>query len=160
MEQKNWFEQHKKEILIAGGIVITVAGIAICVKYKDELGNLIEKIIHSTKTAVPNVPHITSDSNKIVSFPIPEKAVSAANGISDAMNTASVDASFVAETTAEAADEAVLKYVDEQVSSYVRHLPQNQHPSPAKIAQAAALNINLDGNMTLVDSYARKRVVA
>ena len=46
------------------------------------------------------------------------------------------------------------------VCAHVRNLPEGWHASPEKLAEAAALNIILLPNQTLVDSYVKCKQVA
>ena len=68
------------------------------------------------------------------------------------------DASAIENKTVDTLDSIIQKVVD--VESYLRNLPKGQKASPAKVAEATKMGINLPQGKTIVDGYSYSKCVA
>lgn len=137
-EQNNtkmtWWERNKKKVLIIGGVVIA-AGIGIVAfKNKDALIALVKK----GKIAVSNVPLPDAQqvNEKIPEVPTVVNAETAISNIP--LNNG----------------------LPFEVKGFIRDLPNNRYPSAEKLAQAAALGIELGEHQTIVNPYMKNLIHA
>ena len=68
------------------------------------------------------------------------------------------DVSAIENKTVDTLDSIIQKVVD--VESYLRNLPEGQKASPAKVAEAIKMGINLPEGKTIVDGYSYCKCVA
>lgn len=68
------------------------------------------------------------------------------------------DVSSIENKTVDTLDSIIQKVID--VESYLRNLPEGQKASPAKVAEAIKMGINLPEGKTLVDGYSYCRCAA
>ena len=68
------------------------------------------------------------------------------------------DVSAIENKTVDTLDSIIQKVVD--VESYLRNLPEGQKASPAKVAEAIKMGINLPEGKTIVDGYSYFKCVA
>ena len=68
------------------------------------------------------------------------------------------DVSAIENKTVDTLDSIIQKVVD--VESYLRNLPEGQKASPAKVAEAIKMGINLTEGKTIVDGYSYCKCVA
>lgn len=126
--KKSWWERNKKNVLIIGGIVVTV-GLsvvvfknrkAICafIDSKKTATNVVKPLIQST--VVEATPEITTVAETQIKKTIPIN-----NGLPF------------------------------EVRRFIRNLPENWYPSSEKIAEASRLGIELGEHQTIVDSHLR-----
>ena len=130
-EQNNtkttWWERNKKKVLIVGGVVVAV-GVGILVfKNKDTLIALVKR----GKGLASNVPQIADPIVIETTSEIITSVDTEASTVSKLLNNG----------------------LPFEVEGFIRNLPDTCHPSAEKIAQAAALGINLGEHQTLVNSY-------
>lgn len=68
------------------------------------------------------------------------------------------EVSAIENKTVDTLDSIIQKVVD--VESYLRNLPEGQKASPAKVAEAIKMGINLPEGKTIVDGYSYFKCVA
>lgn len=129
-EQNNtkttWWERNKKKVLIVGGVVVAV-GVGILVfKNKDTLIALVKR----GKGLASNVPQIA-----------------------DPIVIETTSEIITSDTEASTVSKLLNNGLPFEVEGFIRNLPDTCHPSAEKIAQAAALGIDLGEHQTLVNSY-------
>lgn len=129
IHEESWWERNKKKVLIIGGVIVIVGVSYMLFKNKNALLSLIK----SSKK-------ITDKSNLLS-----EKAV---------IDTTS---EIIAISTNESAptNMPINNGLPFEVKGFIRNLPNGQHPSPEKVAQALEAGIVLGENQTLVDAYVK-----
>ena len=130
-----WVKAHKKQLTIAGISLAALAAFVLGLKNKDAIMDLwvtLEKIIRK----------VPADSSVTV-----------------ALSEHSVDVTEVVTETVTEVVTATRSYNSPQspvdIPMHIRNLPEGRCHSAAKAAQAAALNIQLQPNQTLVDSHTK-----
>lgn len=130
-EQNNtemtWWERNKKKVLIIGGGVVAVGIGVVVFKNKDALIGLVKK----GKTVVNTVSKL--DVQPVIDK-IPE--------VTTVVNPETVISST-----------PLNNGLPFGVRGGIRNLPNNRYPSAEKLAQAAALGIELGEHQTIVDPY-------
>lgn len=130
-EQNNmkttWWKRNKKKVLIIGGVVIAV-GVGVLI-FKNK--KAIVALLKGGKKLASNVPKL-ADPNVIETS-------------SEIMNAVDKEAITV--------HKMLNNGLPFEVKGFIRELPNGQHPSAEKIAQAAALGIELGEHQTFVNPY-------
>ena len=129
---KQWIKEHKGLLAVAGISVTVLVALVLCARNKEE----IDRIISILKKAVTDVP--TED--------IVEKSMG-------------INLSDVTQPVLEVYDSET-HTITQQISLFIRKLPDNWHHSAAKAEEAERLGIQLAINETLVDPHPRIRTVA
>lgn len=120
LDISGWVKAHKRVLTIGGVSIISLIGIAIGLKNKDALAELLSSFSSPIEQAVP----------------IEILATEAAQSIDDVSST-----------------EDYIRLVEQYVRMHIRNLPEGQHHSLMKAAEAEMLGIDLLPNQTIVDSY-------
>ena len=120
LDISGWVKAHKRVLTIGGVSIISLIGIAIGLKNKDALAELLSSFSSPIEQAVP----------------IEILATETAQSIDDVPST-----------------EDYIRLVEQYVRMHIRNLPEGQHHSLMKAAEAEMLGIDLLPNQTIVDSY-------
>lgn len=120
LDISGWVKAHKRVLTIGGVSIISLIGIAIGLKNKDALAELLSSFSRPIEQAVP----------------IEILATETAQSIDDVPST-----------------EDYIRLVEQYVRMHIRNLPEGQHHSLMKAAEAEMLGIDLLPNQTIVDSY-------
>lgn len=120
LDISGWVKVHKRVLTIGGVSIISLIGIAIGLKNKDALAELLSSFSGPIEQAVP----------------IEILATEAAQSIDDVPST-----------------EDYIRLVEQYVRMHIRNLPEGQHHSLMKAAEAEMLGIDLLPNQTIVDPY-------
>ena len=122
LDISGWVKAHKRVLTIGGVSIISLIGIAIGLKNKDALAELLSSFSSPIEQAVP----------------IETLATEAAQSIDDVPST-----------------KDYIRLAEQHVRMHIRNLPEGQHHSLMKAAEAEMRDIDLPPNKTLVDSYIR-----
>ena len=122
LDISGWVKAHKRVLTIGGVSIISLIGIAIGLKNKDALAELLSSFSRPIEQAVP----------------IEILATETAQSIDDVPST-----------------EDYSRLAEQHVRMHIRNLPEGQHHSLMKAAEAEMHDIDLPPNKTLVDSYIR-----
>ena len=125
--ETTWWERNKKKVLIIGGVVVAVGVGFLIFKNKDALIALVKK----GEVIANEIPKI-ADSTVIES----------ASKIISAVDKETITVS-----------KPLNNGIPFEVKGFIRNLPKNWNPSSEKIAQAAALGIELGEHQTFVNSF-------
>ena len=132
-----WIKEHKKELLIAGISIGTLASIVWLIKNRDETHNLWDALKLIPKLSQEGVAEVASKET----LKCPLEPIQSAHMEIDVAS--SQPDSFLFE-----------------VSPHIRTLPEGWHASPEKIEKALENNIILLDGQTWVDSYIKGKVAA
>ena len=123
----NWIKEHKQELIIAGVSIGVLALLILGIKHEAEI-----------KMLWDNLRRLTKKNSEALTDRLAQTATQAPN--------------------MPAQEELVAIVFDSnrppfEVSGHIRNLPNGQHASPEKIAEALEHGISLMDGQTLVDSY-------
>ena len=130
-----WVKGHKKQLAIAGISIAALASLVLGLKNRDAIMELWAAL-------KKNICEVSADSSATV-----------------ALSEHSVEVTEIVTETATEVVNATRSYTPPQSPVYVRgcirNLPKGQCHSAAKADEAAALNIDLPLNQTLVNPYTK-----
>ncbi len=130
-----WVKAHKKQLTIAGISLAALATLVLGLKNKDAIMEL-------WATLKKSIREIPADSS--VAFELGEQSIEVTEVITETVTEAvTVSRSYTPPQSP----------VD--ISMHIRNLPEGRCHSTAKAAEAAALNIQLQPNQTLVDAHTK-----
>lgn len=122
-----WAKAHKKQLILAGMSITTIAGIILGIKNKDtfvELWSTLKKSVKGVDKSLPTLPAFQTVEPAIESVVIPRSYA--------------------------------IPQVSFGVNQHIRTLSGGRQHSVEKAAQAASIGIALLPNETLVDSYTKR----
>lgn len=131
-KKASWWTRHKKKVYIIGGIII-VAGVSYVAYRNRQI--LLEFLLPKATNTGDDKLLIDSQLSTIIPVEL-ETPPSTIAVQSLPINNG-------------------LPYL---IHQHPRRLPEGRHPSPAKLAEAAALGLELESNQTLVDAYYKNQV--
>ncbi|MBR3998958.1 MAG: hypothetical protein IKI93_11520 [Clostridia bacterium] len=130
-----WVKAHKKQLAIAGISLVALAALVLGLKNKDA----IMKLWATLKKSIREVP---TDSSMAVE-----------------LGEQSIEVTEVVTETVTEVVTVTRSYTPPQspvdIPMHIRNLPEGRCHSAAKAAEAAALNIQLQPNQTLVDAHTK-----
>lgn len=132
MAKKNllaWIKTHKKQLILAGLSIVSLIGLVVGIKKKDELWELWKSLSRRADNSLPEIPEATLPT---------ETSVTLLDNLNKARAYTRPTESF-------------------DVRMHLRNLHKGQHHSAEKGAEAIAYGIDLPPNQTIVDAY-RKNV--
>jgi len=130
-----WVKAHKKQLAIAGISLVALAALVLGLKNKDAIMELWATL----KKSIREVP-----TDSLVAVELGEQSVEFTEVITETVTEAvTVTRSYTPPQSP----------VD--ICMHIRNLPEGRCHSTAKAAEAAALNIQLQPNQTLVDAHTK-----
>lgn len=122
-----WVKAHEKQLIIAGISVVAIIGIIAGLKNKEGIKSLLETLENSLSKTKKKTPELITKEQTMP--PLAEKIPSVRTYTSP------------------------IKPFD--VNDHIRNLPDGWHHSAEKVAEAAALGIDLLPGQTLVNRYTK-----
>ncbi len=132
-----WIKEHKKELLIAGGSVISIIVAVLIVKNGDELEEVVEKLFENISC---NKTKIIVEPNKIAN----------SESLIESITNPKISCDMIENT----------QKIPIDVDSHIRNLANGFHASPEKIATAAEYGYTLAPGQTWVEAYSKRDLVA
>ncbi len=145
-----WIKEHKQELIIAGVSITTILLIVVGIKKREEIAEWLKSLKGIVKQPMQKSSPKEVFVESVIETPKLEGVVSEVSAFAEPIQV----------------DEAISPVLSGpesypfEVSSHIRNLPQGQHASPEKVAEALENGITLLDGQTLVDSYMKREIAA